>query len=382
MLACLCLLLFQTFPLFPKSLKALLPKGTFLTCSSDDTIRIWNLDSHSTINTSFPRNIYCSELLTILYMDPDLAYICDIDFQGGSNDKVDTTYDGKNGVRCLRISPDGQHLASGDRSGNIRIHNVGDFREICKIEAHDAEVLCLEYSQDQKPGSGGDDSGSRLLASGSRDRFVHVFDVDREYAFQQTLDDHSSSITAVRFVQGPGSQLQMISCGADKSIIFRKAQQQGTQLSFTRKHHVVGKTTLYDMEVDGPQEYVLAACQDRNVRVYSVASGKNTRCFRGAQGEDGTLIKVVLDSTGTYLATSCTDKSLYVYEYGSGECVASMFGHSELVTGLKFTEDGRHLISVSGDGCIFMWRLPPEVTQTIVSKQTGVPIPTSWQDGR
>ncbi|XP_040360979.2 mitogen-activated protein kinase-binding protein 1 isoform X2 [Ixodes scapularis] len=174
----------------------------------------------------------------------------------------------------------------------------------------------------------------------------------------------------------------MISCGADKSIIFRKAQLQGSQLTFTRKHHVVGKTTLYDMEVDGPQEYVLAACQDRNVRVYSVASGKNTRCFRGAQGEDGTLIKVVLDSTGTYLATSCTDKSLYVYEYGSGECVASMFGHSELVTGLKFTEDGRHLISVSGDGCIFMWRLPENVTQAIVSRRTGVPLPTSWQEAR
>lgn len=41
-------------------------------------------------------------------------------FSDGSNDKVDTTYDGKNGVRCLRISPDGRHLASGDRSGNIR----------------------------------------------------------------------------------------------------------------------------------------------------------------------------------------------------------------------------------------------------------------------
>ena len=65
-------------------------------------------------------------------------------------------------------------------------------------------------------------------------------------------------------------------------------------------------------------------------------------------GEDGTLIKVVLDRSGVYLATSCTDKTLAIYDFHSGECMATMFGHSELVTGLKFTNDCRHLISVSG----------------------------------
>lgn len=33
----------------------------------------------------------------------------------------DSTSDSRNsGVRCLRISPDGQTLATGDRSGNVR----------------------------------------------------------------------------------------------------------------------------------------------------------------------------------------------------------------------------------------------------------------------
>lgn len=45
-----------------------------------------------------------------------------------------------------------------------------------------------------------------------------------------------------------------------------------------------------------------------------------------------------------------------------------MFGHSELVTGMRFSDDGRNLISVSGDGCIFVWKLPSEVTTTIRSK--------------
>ena len=32
----------------------------------------------------------------------------------------DTLYDQRNGVRCIKISPNGKHLASGDRAGNIR----------------------------------------------------------------------------------------------------------------------------------------------------------------------------------------------------------------------------------------------------------------------
>ncbi|XP_076314517.1 mitogen-activated protein kinase-binding protein 1-like isoform X4 [Tachypleus tridentatus] len=366
----------ETYPEISDKQRSVVPPGTFLTCSSDDTIRVWNMTPNLNHNSNFQKNIYSSDLLKVLYTDPELAYLCDVDFNpAGSNDKVDTTYDGKNGVRCLRISHDGRHLASGDRSGNVRICDLHTMEVLYKIEAHDSEVLCLEYS---KP-----INGRRYLASASRDRLIHVFDVNQDYSFQQTLDDHSSSITAVRFVQNT-SQLQMISCGADKSIIFRRAQFS-PQLSFMREHHVVGRTTLYDMEVDSAQRHILTACQDRNIRVYSVNNVKNTRSFRGSQGEDGTLIKLVLDSTGTYLATSCTNKSLYIYDYYSGECVASMFGHSELVTGLKFTNDGNHLISVSGDGCIFVWKLPVEVTQAMLSRQTlseATSLPSVWQDGR
>jgi WD40 repeat protein len=95
-------------------------------------------------------------------------------------------------------------------------------------------------------------------------------------------------------------------------------------------------------------KHILTACQDRNIRVYTVANGKHSRTFKGSAGEDGTLIKVALDRSGMYSATSCTDKTLAIYDYLTGECMATMFGHSELVTGLKFSNDCRHLISVSG----------------------------------
>jgi 6-phosphogluconolactonase (cycloisomerase 2 family) len=61
------------------------------------------------------------ELLKVLYVDAELTYLKDLDLSGaGSAEKADSSYDGRNGVRSIRISPDGKHLASGDRAGNIR----------------------------------------------------------------------------------------------------------------------------------------------------------------------------------------------------------------------------------------------------------------------
>lgn len=56
----------------------------------------------------------------------------------------------------------------------LRVHELQFMDELCKIEAHDAEVLCLEYSQ---PGS-----GWKLLSSASRDRLIHLFNADQASA--------------------------------------------------------------------------------------------------------------------------------------------------------------------------------------------------------
>lgn len=74
------------------------------------------------------------------------------------------------------------------------------------------------------------------------------------------------------------------------------------------------------------------------------------------------------DASGIYVATSCTDKTLCVYDYYSGECMATMLGHSELVTGLRFSPDCRHLVSASGDGCVFVWRVPHDMVVTMQAR--------------
>ncbi|XP_070620485.1 WD repeat-containing protein 62 [Erythrolamprus reginae] len=326
-----------------------LPPGSFLTCSSDSTIRFWNLENST--QGPFKKNVYSDNLLKVVYVEKSTQYLQDSTNFLERNDNV-CYLDVKSGIRVMQISPDGQHLASGDRTGNLRIHELKCMSEVMKFEAHDLEVLCLEYS---KP-----ETGLALLASASRDRLIHVLNVGSNYKLEQTLDDHSSAITAVKFTGNKG--IQMISCGADKSIYFRSAQKVGAGVNFIRSHHVAEKTTLYDMDVDITQKYVAVACQDRNVRIYNTVSGKQKGCYKGAHSDDGSLLKVQFDPSGTFLATSCSDKSISIIDFRSGECVAKMFGHSEVITGMKFTFDCKHLITVSGDSCIFVWRLSPAIT--------------------
>lgn len=61
-----------------------------------------------------------------------------------------------------------------------------------------------------------------LIATASRDRLLHVFDIRHNFQLIQTLDDHSSSITAVKFT---GNGTGLVSSSADKSVIFRSREQ-------------------------------------------------------------------------------------------------------------------------------------------------------------
>ncbi|KAJ6667309.1 hypothetical protein lerEdw1_017287 [Lerista edwardsae] len=350
-----CVWSIEVYPEVKECNQSCLPPNSFITCSSDNTIRLWNTESSNIHGTALHRNILSNDLMKIIYVDGNTQALLDTEYNtGGGVDKADTqALDAKVGIRTVCVSPTGEHLASGDRIGTLRIYELRSLREMLKVEAHDSEILCLEYSRPE--------TGLKLLASASRDRLIHILDAGKDYSLQQTLDEHSSSITAVKFAANDG-KVRMISCGADKSIYFRTAQKTGEGVQFTRTHHVVRKTTLYDMDVDPNWKYAAIGCQDRNIRIFNISSGKQKKLYKGSQSEDGTLIKVQTDPSGLYIATSCSDKNLSIFDFYSGECVATMYGHSEIVTGMMFTNDCKHLISVSGDSCIFIWRLSSEMT--------------------
>lgn len=67
------------------------------------------------------------DLHKVIYMDSNTSTLLDTDCSMSSNsEKVDPqTSENRTGIRTMCVSPDGVHLASGDRNGTLRSGTVG-----------------------------------------------------------------------------------------------------------------------------------------------------------------------------------------------------------------------------------------------------------------
>lgn len=54
-----------------------------------------------------------------------------------------------------------------------------------------------------------------------------------------------------------------------------------------------------------------------------------------------------MDPSGSYLVCSYSNKSICLYDFISGEMVAQAMGHGEVITGVTFLPDCKHIVSVS-----------------------------------
>lgn len=218
-----------------------------------------------------------------------------------------------------------------------------------------------------------------LIATASRDRLLHIFDMKANCQLVQSLDDHSSSITAVKFSEDAN---RLISCGADKGIIFRNRTHPVTPFHdpsprpYSTYHNYSGRSTVFDMALDVNGRYVATVTGERKLYVLSVESGKPFRICKPETSEEvgkasensgGSLINIDLDPfSGTYAVTSGSDRCVRLFDLTNSTCIEKVCAHSELITAVKFVrtnteEDGLRVVSTCSDGTIFVWKVSQEI---------------------
>ena len=109
-------------------------------------------------------------------------------------------------LRSVDFHPNAQEMVIGSEDGLIRVFDLTDFREKQKLEGHfkGFSVNSVKYIQ-----------GGKQLISGSRDAYLVLWDVDKDYAFQKGFQPHIYAIYSI--VQSPDGKL-LASGSRDKTV--------------------------------------------------------------------------------------------------------------------------------------------------------------------
>ena len=89
--------------------------------------------------------------------------------------------------------------------------------------------------------------------------------------------------------------------------------------------------------------WVATASSDRTARLWHVRTQKEALSFK----HNGDVIDVVFSPDGRYLATGGRDRTAQVWEVATGRPVQAPLDHSETVTELAYSRDGRSLVTTS-----------------------------------
>ncbi|KAL9153024.1 hypothetical protein ABFS82_10G021600 [Erythranthe guttata] len=335
---------------------------SFVTCSADGNIRLWDLAFQSALSEtslSLPRDDSSNEATCLVSAG---IFERDSVAKGVSSP----------GFQSMAVSLDGKHLAACDCQGNIHVFNLSTFGYIFIHDDHGAEILSLSFNMtDKNHFDSNETRESRLfLAAGARGGRIYLFDVERNFSSFGSIEYHTSNVTLVKVAR---SGREILSCGADRSLVLHSIDVSGTECKTSGLHRIATTGTIYDVAIGHSVNVAFTMGQDKKINAMDIQSGKLIRWFQN-DGDVGSPIKVTIDGSHSYLACSYSNRSICIFDYISGEMVAQATGHGDVITGIIFLPDCKHLVSVGADSCIFVWKLPALLSSRILERIKDVPI--------
>eukprot|EP00042_Codosiga_hollandica_P028115 m.145642 g.145642 ORF g.145642 m.145642 type:complete len:302 (+) comp52685_c0_seq1:26-931(+) len=161
-----------------------------------------------------------------------------------------------------------------------------------------------------------------------------------------TLSGHTKSAWDVKF--SPSHKL-LASSGFDDRIILRE----------TRSYQVV--STLQQPEIctrelgfSSDEKYILGSSASPHTYVWDLATGNILHKFTHTVWAWTAAVSPVQQLA----VTGSEDLTMKLWDLDSGAMLTLIEGHIDMITSLAISEDGRFLISASGDHSVALWELP------------------------
>ncbi len=241
-------------------------------------------------------------------------------------------------IPCVTFSKQGDLLAAGTVTGEIRVWHAGSGLPLHTFAGHTDWVWSVAFSPD----------GS-LLASGSVDQMLHVWEVSSGQLLH-TLQGHLSTVRSVAF--SPDGSL-LASGNGDRRV--RLWEVSSGQLL----HTLQGHTETIPSVVFSPDGSLLASgSDDRTIRLWETSSFKLLTIL---DGHTGVVHSVAFSPDGKLLASGSFDQTVRLWDVSSGQLLHTLDSHPHQISkiykvySVAFSPDGKLLASGSADRMVRLW---------------------------
>jgi WD40 repeat protein len=270
-------------------------------------------------------------------------------------------------VYAVAFSPDGKRLASAGSNGNLKIWDVAGQQVIQSVTSNTGAVLGLAFSPD-----------GRYLAYGGGDATARVWDVEtgvERFVFR----GHVAAVESVQFSPDGQRLVSASPSGGDVKVwdLTRHpeygtfARTRGQREGIVKVRDLLGRADVAASEQTYPDIEALAFSPGGD-RLVSVTVEGRVQTWDAATGVlvgqlsvplSGELVSpavlAALSPGGEYLAAPAGDgknpggwegsRVVKVWDTASGAEVAALAGHTQPVFCVRFSDDGKKLVSCGGD---------------------------------
>lgn len=242
---------------------------------------------------------------------------------------------------AIQLTPSGSTLVSAWSDGKIRAFSPETGKLIFVIpDAHVDGVSSLELCNES------DKQSDWRLISGGRDGRVRVWKISATcQSMIHSMKEHKGTVTAIRCSKDGN---EAISSANGSCIVWdlRKG---------IRINALYDSTVFNDITAHPDESQYIACCSNFKISYWDTFDGSVIRYIDGGSAEM-TCLDVQPD--GEYFVTGSADKLVKLWHYDDGMTVAVGRGHSGTVNKIAISPNKKRIISVGGEGAIFIWKLP------------------------
>ena len=228
----------------------------------------------------------------------------------------------RDNVLAVAFSPDGRILASGSRDRTIRLWNTDTGKRLQTLGEHTDGVTCVAFSPD-----------GRTLASGSWDHTIRLWDINTGEP-KWVLDEHTDGIRTVAF--SPDGRT-LATGGYDHTIRLWDADTGEHKLTLK------GHTDYVRSAVFSPDSRTLASgSYDQTLRLWDAKTGQPLQML---EGHTNGVLSVAFSPDGSTLVSGSYDGTIRLWDADAGEHKLTLEADMDYVNSVAFSSDGSTLVS-------------------------------------